>query len=169
MHGPDVSLLLEAFARKREYLELRKRWGDLVATEPSVRAGLVVSGSTVVASEESAKEVLKLFPSAVGLDMEIFAVYTAAFKALGHPSEIVAIKTVADLADSEKRDDAQELASELSAEVLKLGRVLIKSGPRREASLHRVTRWSNCLFRGEATGLKMLFVSLSLGSHGQAR
>jgi nucleoside phosphorylase/CheY-like chemotaxis protein len=112
--------LLEGFSRKKEYLELSKRWGDLVAPQPSVRAGLVVSGSTVVASEQSAKDVLHLFQNAIGLDMEIFAVYTAAFKTIGHPSEIVAIKGVADLADNEKRDDAQVLASELSAEVLKL-------------------------------------------------
>ncbi len=116
----NFSEMLEEFSRKKEYLELGRRWGDLVAPQPNVRAGLVVSGSTVVANEQSARDVLKLFPNAIGLDMEIFAVYTAAFKAIGRPSEIVAIKGVADLADSEKRDDGQVLASELSAQVLKL-------------------------------------------------
>lgn len=101
-------------------MELARRWGAAVSPQPNVRAGLVVSGSTVVASGESAKQVLQTFPNAIGLDMEIFGVYTAVFKATGHPSEMVSIKGVADLADSEKRDDAQALASELSANVLKL-------------------------------------------------
>ena len=111
---------LEEFSRRREYLELARRWGAAVSPQPNVRAGLVVSGSTVVASGELAKQVLQTFPNAIGLDMEIFGVYTAVFKAIGHPSEMVSIKGVADLADSEKRDDAQALASELSANVLKL-------------------------------------------------
>jgi nucleoside phosphorylase len=111
--------LLEEVSRSSEYLALKKRFGEKVAEIPNVKAGLVVSGSEVVSSNSVAAEVLGRHPTALGLEMEIFAVYSAAELALGKRCDHVAIKGVADFADKDKRDDTQVLASRLSAEVLK--------------------------------------------------
>lgn len=111
--------LLDELARDSEYLALRKRYGEKIAETPSIKAGLIVSGSEVVSSNVVATEVLSRHPTALGLEMEIYAVYSATELALGKRSDYVAIKGVADFADPDKRDDTQVLASRLSADVLK--------------------------------------------------
>ncbi|MCK1728248.1 hypothetical protein [Bradyrhizobium sp. 142] len=121
VEAQDRSLfgVLEEFSRRSDYLAVKERYGDKVAQIPAIKPGLVVSGSEVVSSEAVAKEVLSRHPAALGLEMEIFAIYSANELALGKRGECLAIKGVADFADKDKRDDTQILASELSAEVLK--------------------------------------------------
>jgi nucleoside phosphorylase len=114
-----LSNLLEEFSRSSEYLALKEKYGEKVAGAPAIKSGLVVSGSEVVSSNTVAKEVVSRHPTALGLEMEIFAIYSATELALGERSEYVAIKGVADFADKDKRDDTQVLASALSAELLK--------------------------------------------------
>jgi len=60
---------------------------------------------------EPGQEVLKRFPSAVGLEMEIFGLYTAVEGGIGRRPEFIALKTAADFGTSAKKDDAQKLAS----------------------------------------------------------
>jgi nucleoside phosphorylase len=109
----------DAFSRSKEYISLREKFGARIARQPKVRSGLIVSGSSVVASDETANEILRRHPGALGLEMEIFAVYTAAYLGLGRKPEYIAIKGVADFADREKTDDSQKLASELAAETFR--------------------------------------------------
>lgn len=119
MQGAEFGEILEEFSRKKEYLGFREQFGAQVSQRPRILPGLVVSGSAVVANDKMVSEVIRRHPLAVGLEMEIFAVYTAASLAVGRRSEFVAIKGVADLGDGEKKDAMQSLASELSALVLK--------------------------------------------------
>ena len=49
------------------------------------------------------------------MEMEIYGAYTAAAAAVGRKPEFIAIKSVADFADSFKDSKCQRLASELSA------------------------------------------------------
>ncbi|MGJ4952458.1 hypothetical protein [Bradyrhizobium sp. HKCCYLS20291] len=114
-----LTSILSKISKSDDYIALQKKYGDKVASLPSIKAGLIVSGSEVVSSGTIAREVLSRNRSALGLEMEIFAVYTALDVALGKRAEYVAIKGVADLADKDKRDDTQVLASTLSAEVMK--------------------------------------------------
>lgn len=106
-------------AQSAEFMRLVDKYGAAISRAPRVKPGLVVSGSAIVASEETRKEINQRFPSALGLEMEIFAVYMATKMAKGARGELLAIKGVADFADGKKGDEAQPLASELSAIVLK--------------------------------------------------
>jgi nucleoside phosphorylase len=118
MNYQELSKLIEAFSRKREYLDLHAHFKGQMPAIPKVKAGLIVSGSEVVASAQTMNEVMRRHPNALGLEMEIYAVYTAAALALGKHCEFLAIKAVADFADQEKKDATQKLASELSAQLL---------------------------------------------------
>jgi len=115
----ELSAKLEACSREKQYLDLYDRFKPRMSRVPKVRSGLVVSGSEVVASKETSAEVMRRYQAALGLEMEGYAVYMAAFLALGKKSEFIAIKGVADFGDKEKKDATQKMASELSAEVLK--------------------------------------------------
>lgn len=119
MSEAELSARLDEFSREKKYIELRAKYGRDMAGIPKAISGLVVSGSEVVASKETTDEVRRRHPKALGLEMEIYAVYTAAILALGKKPEFIAIKGVADFGDKEKKDLTQKLASELSAEVLK--------------------------------------------------
>lgn len=78
MCGGEISSLLEEFANTAEYLELRQRYKSKMRRVPKARAGLIVSGSEVVASKKTRAEVMRRHPTALGLEMEIYAIYTAA-------------------------------------------------------------------------------------------
>jgi nucleoside phosphorylase len=118
MCDSEISALLEEFAHSAEYLELRQRYKSKMRRVPKPRAGLVVSGSEVVASKKTRAEVMRRHPTALGLEMEIYAIYTAALAGLGKKSEFIAI-SVADFADPEKTDAIQKIASRMSAILLK--------------------------------------------------
>lgn len=100
------------------YLRLSQLYGDAVSQRLNVKPGLLVSGSSVVASKATREQILTRHARAIGLEMEAFGVYTAAKYAKGARPEYLTIKGVADLADNGKGDEAQALASELSARVL---------------------------------------------------
>ncbi len=118
MYDDEISTLLEKTSQSQEYLDLRQLYKYKMRKIPKARAGLIVSGSEVVASKKTRDEVMRRHPSALGLEMEIYAVYVAAKNALGKACEFIAIKGVADFADQQKKDATQKLASELSAKVL---------------------------------------------------
>jgi nucleoside phosphorylase len=113
--------VLSDFASRKEYLSLRYEMKDAnIPIVPAIQSGLVVSGSAVVADNKVIKEVLKRFPSAVGLEMEIFGLYTSVEGGIGRRPEFIALKTAADFGTSTKKDDAQKLASSLSAEMFRI-------------------------------------------------
>ena len=78
---------------------------------PSIKYGLLVSGSSVVASAQQVEEVLERFPNALGLEMEMFGVYTAAVTSLGRRPNVLGIKGVADFGNGAKHKRLQAFAS----------------------------------------------------------
>ena len=119
MHENELSSELEECSREKQYIDLGEKFGKRMPKVPRVRPGLIVSGSEVVASKETTEEVMRRYPAALGLEMEIYAVYMAALLSLGRKSEFLAIKGVADFGDKEKKDITQKIASELSAVVFR--------------------------------------------------
>jgi nucleoside phosphorylase/CheY-like chemotaxis protein len=110
---------LKKFAQQREYEGIRKHFGAAVRDVPDVRFGTLVSGSSVIADEAAVGEILQRHPAAIGLDMEIFGLYTAADRCLGQRPSVLGIKGVADFGHAAKDDFAQKGASIVSAEVFK--------------------------------------------------
>jgi nucleoside phosphorylase len=86
---------------------------------PGIKYGMLVSGSSVVASEAVRKEILSRFPQALGLEMEMYAVFTAVERAVGSRPTVIGIKGVADNGDGNKGDKYQKFASKASYLTLK--------------------------------------------------
>lgn len=80
----------------------------------------VASGSAVVADGEIAKEIIKQNRELRGIEMEIYGVYAAAYDAPKPQPRVFALKTVCDLANTEKNDSYQAFASFFSARLLEL-------------------------------------------------
>jgi len=77
----------------------------------------MVSGSTIIAGPEMVTEIIKRCPNALGLDMEVLGVFTAAKSCGGAKPAVFAIKSVADFGSNKgdgALDDIQPVASVLS-------------------------------------------------------
>lgn len=111
---------LGRFARQKIYSEVRSRLGEEnVRERPDVKFAPIVSGSSVIADRNMIAEILYRYPSAIGLDMEIFGMYAAADRSLGLRPSVLGIKGVADFGEATKNDAAQEAASMVATEVFK--------------------------------------------------
>ncbi len=81
------------------------------------RFGPFATGSAVVASERKGKTILEQHDKSGGLDMEIYAIYKAAYESnIG--TKAIAIKGIVDYVDEDKGDDWHEFASYASAKTL---------------------------------------------------
>lgn len=81
---------------------------------PSLHIGALASGSSVISSEEKVTEISEQHRKLLGLEMEIFGVYSACD--LGWPKPyFLAAKSVCDFGDNQKHDDYQDFCAMLSA------------------------------------------------------
>ena len=86
---------------------------------PKLHVGPMASGSAVIADEDIVAKILPQNRKLKGLEMEIYGVYSAVTMARIPRPNVYAIKTVCDLANSEKNDDLQRYASYMSAKIIK--------------------------------------------------
>ena len=110
---------LRKLAGRKEHKLVKKHFGDAVRDLPEVRFGALVTGSSVIADEAVVREIIQRHPAAIGLDMEIYGVFTAAERCYGKRPSVIGVKGVADFGHSTKDDFAQRAASRVSAEVFK--------------------------------------------------
>lgn len=109
---------LTAFAAEADYQEIRTHFGvEKVREIPDVQFSRLVSGSSVIADSQMIREILIRHSGALGLDMEMYGVYTAAEHSIGTPPSVVGMKGVADFGDAKKDKKAQVKASVASATV----------------------------------------------------
>ncbi|MBN9356707.1 MAG: response regulator [Herbaspirillum huttiense] len=96
--------------------QVRARWDkSFPAGEFGCHVGPMASGASVVAHSETASEIAKQNRDLIAIEMEAFAVMVACEYATNSPLKAVAIKSVCDFADKDKRDDWQAYASYTSA------------------------------------------------------
>jgi nucleoside phosphorylase/CheY-like chemotaxis protein len=82
--------------------------------------GPVASGSAVLADGEVVKEIKTQHRELIGVEMEIYGMYAAAYSASKPQPQPFALKAVCDFADSVKDDKYQQYAAYTSANVLRL-------------------------------------------------
>jgi len=87
---------------------------------PKIVIGPVASGSAVLADGEVVNEIKTQHRGLVGVEMEIYGMYAAAYRASKPQPQPFALKAVCDFADSGKDDDYQQYAAYTSANVLRL-------------------------------------------------
>jgi nucleoside phosphorylase len=111
---------MQKLSRLRKFKKLRDHFGkELVRDQPDVQFAPLVSGSSVIADQSMIAEILARNPNALGLDMEMYGVYSAAEKCVGRRPSVLGIKGVADHGEVNKDDLAQYLASQASAVVFR--------------------------------------------------
>ena len=94
--------------------------GDALAENPTIHAGPVACGSSVLADGEVIQEIRgRQQGDVIGVEMEIYGVYAAAAAASEPQPTAFALKGVCDFADPDKADGAQDFAAFMSANVLR--------------------------------------------------
>ena len=104
----------EKYWNSRNVKNLRSKFSDEMRLSPDFKIGMIVSGSSVIADPEKIDEIITRHPTALGLDMEVFGVFTAVQNSIGNRPSVFAIKGVADFGTGKKHDYIQGIASTLS-------------------------------------------------------
>lgn len=102
--------------------DIKRRWpGESPSTELALRSGPVGCGSAVLADFAIVEEIIKTQQRALlGIEMEIYGVYSAA-NSCPEPRPITfALKSVCDFADNQKDDRYQKYAAYTSAQVVRV-------------------------------------------------
>lgn len=115
MASDSIVPAFKKYLASKKPQEIKSSYGKQIRGTPEIKYGMVVSGSSVVADSQQTAEIIARHPEAIGLEMEIFGVYTAVDKSIGQrkPS-VLGIKGVADFGDGDKHDKIQAHASILA-------------------------------------------------------
>ncbi len=115
--SPDLVAL--AYGAQQEAEALYSSYtGEKPPTVPRILVGPMVSGSSVVASDEFHSVVRRQHRKTLAIDMECYATYFAASIADEPRPMTVCAKAVSDLANAGKQDSIQPYCSRLSATVV---------------------------------------------------
>jgi nucleoside phosphorylase len=96
-----------------------RRTGKKVGFALNMHIGPVASGAAVLADNHKTDLIKDQHRKVVGVEMEAYAIFVAAREARVLPPNVIVFKSVADFADTEKRDDHQGYAAYTSAQALK--------------------------------------------------
>jgi nucleoside phosphorylase/CheY-like chemotaxis protein len=117
--GKTIQKALGREKNKKCWEGVIKEFGTLMRDVPDIIYSATVSGSSLVADSDKINEIVARNPTAVGLEMENYGVYTAIDFISGLKPSKLAIKGVADYGDRHKKDAVQRLASTYSAITLR--------------------------------------------------
>lgn len=90
-----------------------------ISSIPKLYIGPVAVGSSVLADRQAVEDIVKQNRKVLGIEMETFGLYTAAYNAKYPSPKVFALKSVCDFANSKKDDDFQSYAAFTSAKTLK--------------------------------------------------
>lgn len=101
------------------WAEMRQRWrGQRPDEALALRIGPVASGAVVLNDEMAVKHVVEQHRQLLGIEMEAFGLYGAAFYGPDPRPTFFSIKSVSDYGDEEKDDKFQAYAAYTSAQTL---------------------------------------------------
>ena len=83
--------------------------------QTKAHAGPVATGSSVLADTEAVEKIKQQHRNLIGIEMEVYGFYAACLHGQLPKPRFFAIKSVCDMADSEKGDSVQEYAAYASA------------------------------------------------------
>lgn len=93
---------------------LKRAFPSIKNQKPNVYSGIVLSGNKVISSCEEIKQFKKIWIKALAVEMEASGIAAVLHQMKNAPS-FVMVKAICDFADSEKNDDWQEYAANVSA------------------------------------------------------
>jgi len=117
----EVSRRMTLLEKERKFfIELSEAYtGEKPNQIPRLRPGPLASGSAVLADQATVETIKAQHRKALGVDMEIYGMYSAVRDSAAPKPIPVALKSVCDFADHLKNDKYQKYASYMSAETLK--------------------------------------------------
>ena len=103
-----------------EILSILKELENSPDNEFFLHIGPMACGNSVVANRDVVnKQIHSLFPKTVGLDMESYSIFYAAYNSTDPKPKAIVIKSICDFADSEKSDKYQKFAAYTSSQFAK--------------------------------------------------
>lgn len=112
--------LIDTFSSTPVLKEIKDRFpGSKPESELRVLVGPVASGSCVIASKEIRDTVISQHRNLLGIDMEVYALFDAAYQSTLPQPIAISFKSVVDFADNTKDDTFHPYASYTSASALK--------------------------------------------------
>lgn len=115
----DISLrgqLFDIQAKGEVIRKIRSEWrGNVPSGALEMHIGPMASGASVLANKDVVLSIIEQHRELVGIEMEAYAVMSAAEGALSPPPKAMIIKSVCDFADAKKDDAWQDYASFTSA------------------------------------------------------
>lgn len=123
-HQLDVSTLITTkftlLAQDTQFFTtVRSKWPNPPSTVLEMKIGPVATGSAVIANPDFVDEIKKQRRDLMGIEMEIYGLYSAAMQASRPLPTTFAIKSVCDFADEKKDDDFQPYACYTAAQTMK--------------------------------------------------
>lgn len=98
---------------------IRSGWTGTARSAPRLRIGPMASGSAVLADGQVIEEIRKQHRELIGIEMEAYGLFAAAYNAKFPRPTPLALKSVCDFADDAKSDDFQAYAAYTSAQAVK--------------------------------------------------
>tara|TARA_R110001599_G_scaffold35086_1_gene111664 strand:- start:116 stop:1333 length:1218 start_codon:yes stop_codon:yes gene_type:complete len=100
--------------------EISQNFSAHMNTNPRLILGPIATGAAVVADIDYVKTILAQNRKVVGIEMEIYGLYSAVENSSSPKPKVFALKSVCDFADVEKNDDYQKYCSYMSANILRV-------------------------------------------------
>jgi len=107
-------------ADKNIISELNNDFKGNKADNPKLLLGPVATGAAVVADATYVDVIVSQNRKVLGIEMEIYGLYSAVENTSGEKPKVFALKSVCDFADVDKDDDYQTYCSYMSANVLRV-------------------------------------------------
>lgn len=114
--------LFKEMAKDDELLfKIRKEWqGEAPKHDINIKIGPIASGSAVLADGKIFRQIVeKQHRKIIGIEMETYALYSAAYESMLPKPTYFSGKSVVDYLGKDKNDDYQKYGSYLSAQIIK--------------------------------------------------
>ncbi len=100
--------------------DIRKKWkGKSPDHDLRILIGPVASGAAVISDEETCESIKKQHRKLLGIEMESYAIYSAAFESMLPKPVAFTAKSVVDFANGQKDDSFHEYSAYASAEIVR--------------------------------------------------
>lgn len=120
MASTEIRSKMELFKADKEVIaQISSKYEDDITAEPKLLLGPVATGAAVVADADYVNTIISQNRKVLGIEMEIYGLYSTVENTSGNRPKVFALKSVCDFADVNKDDDYQKYCSYMSANVLK--------------------------------------------------
>mgnify|MGYP003627736920 CR=1 FL=1 len=121
MASTEIRSKMELFKADKDVIsKISEDFEDDIQATPKLLLGPIATGAAVVADASYVNTIIAQNRKVLGIEMEIYGLYSAAENTSSIKPKVFALKSVCDFADIDKEDDYQIYCSYMSANVLRV-------------------------------------------------